>query len=165
MIEQREVAWYFCPGCLIGWMVPFPGQRRAWAGRCGQLVWVLGEPSTYYVMSIVKPRPSSDNVPQSTWVYLEILSKLMVMARRVCCRHWELELTVDGLHNQDDESKDRIKWVGERAENCYKWWWAVTFGWAFSVIISVFCGWSTVIKRAQDSVGRGCDFLACLKQL
>jgi len=45
----------------------------------------------------------------------------MVMVRRVCCRHWELELTVDGLHNQDDESKDRIKWVGERPENCHKW--------------------------------------------
>ena len=46
----------------------------------------------------------------------------MVTVRRVCCRDWELELTVDGLYNQDGESKDRMKWVGERAEDCLKRW-------------------------------------------
>jgi len=45
-------------------MVPFPGQRWAWADRGVQLGWVLDEPSTYYMMmSVVEPRANSDNVP------------------------------------------------------------------------------------------------------
>lgn len=60
-------------GCLVflSWVFDWVNGPLSWAemgmaGRGGQLGWVLGEPSTYYVMSMVEPRASSDNVPQST---------------------------------------------------------------------------------------------------
>lgn len=45
---------------------------------------------------------------------------------------------MDGLQNQDDENKDRIKWVGVKAEKCHEQWWAVAVGWVFNVLRGVY---------------------------